>query len=87
MSILFFYKLAPTNVRGYKELQSKITSSESINPTLRTSSGDEIRSDNISYNSKLDILDLMVQDLTSMEKDNKQLELLDQLLKSISDAS
>ena len=46
-----------------------------------------MKSDNLSHTSKLDILDLMVQDLTSMEEDDKQVKLLDQLLKSISDAS
>ena len=48
---------------------------------------DEIKSDNIPHSSKLDILDLMVQDLTSVEEDDKKLRILDQLLKSISDAS
>ena len=83
----FFYKLAPTNAQGDEELHSKITSPEIIHPTLRTLSGDEIKSDEIPHTSKLDILDLMVQDLTSIEEDDKQLKFLDQLLKSISDAS
>ena len=81
MSILFFYKLAPTNAQGDEELQTKITSPEIEHPTLRTSSGDEIKSDEIPHTSKLDILDLMVKDLTSIEEDDKQLQFLDQLLK------
>ena len=85
--IIFFNKSGPTNAQGYKELRAKITSPESIHPTLRTLSGDEVTADNIPHTSKLDILDLMVQDLTSMEEDDKQLKFLDQLLKSISDAS